>query len=70
MAIVAEMSKQHCTVTSRNERKEMDGTIIASCHQFVRHISRLVFTSDGVVIRSAERYDLVKIRVSGSEAEY
>ena len=36
--------------------------------------SRLVFTSDGlgfeVVIRSAERYDLVKIKLSESEAKY
>ena len=33
---------------------------------------RLVFTRDGVggVIRSAEQYDMVKIKLSESEAEY
>ena len=33
---------------------------------------RLVFTSDGVivVIRSIERYDLVKIKLTESEAEH
>ena len=31
---------------------------------------RLVFTSDGVVIRSVERYDLVKIKPTESEAEH
>ena len=31
---------------------------------------RMVFTSDGVVIRSAERYDLVKIKPTESEAEH
>jgi len=35
---------------------------------------RLVFTSDGVVVgvgsRSVERYDLVKIKLTGSEAEH
>ena len=37
-----------------------------------RQVLWLVFTSDGVgvVIRSAERYDLVKIKLSESEAEY
>ena len=39
----------------------------------VSGILRLVFTSDGVVvgvvIRSVERYDLVKIKLTESEAE-
>ena len=30
----------------------------------------MVFTNDGVVIRSAERYDLVKIKLTESEEEY
>ena len=36
------------------------------------HLIRNVFTSDrvGVVIRNAERYDLVKIKLSESGAEY
>ena len=44
---------------------------------YVVHVNnylRLVFTSDGVidrvVLRSVERYDLVKIKLTESEAEY
>ena len=44
-----------------------------SAQQETGHL-RLVFTSDGVVvgvvIRSEERYDLVKIKPTESEAEY
>ena len=31
---------------------------------------RLIFTSDGVVIRTVERYDLVRIKPTESEVEY
>ena len=40
----------------------------------ITRVLRLVFTSDGVVvgvvIRSVERYDLVKIKPTESEAEH
>ena len=37
--------------------------------QVTNHL-RLVFTTDGVVIRRAERYDLVKIKPTESEAKH
>ena len=45
-----------------------------SCISLANDVLRLVFTSDGVVvgvvIRSVERYDLVKIKPTESEAEH
>ena len=40
------------------------------CNQAIKNGLRLVFTSDGVVIRSVKRYDLVKIKPTESEAEH
>ena len=69
-------NKPICTRTCVKHRKRATlklQTMPLFCLTFVScgvYILRLVFTSDGVEIRSIERYDLVKIKPTESETEH
>ena len=51
------------------DKRTNQDTGLEEVQDYAVHL-RLVFTSDGVVIRRVERYDLMKIKPTESEAEH